>query len=386
MTDLTPVGPYDTKALEYLVAIAYLVLFVPFWRFVMKARPAGEKAPANGWFPVPGDVHLHPGHTWLRKAPGGTVTLGLDDFGHRLVGPLETVELPEVGARLAKDDIAFAVSRDGRRFPLRSPVSGRVVAVNEEALKSPDTLHADPYRSGWLVRVVPRPLAPTFRPLLSAGKARRFLDEVVSRLSLTPELGALAQDGGTPVHGFATELEPERWDRLVRLHFLEDGLDLRKPAPRRPARRDRAAATATATAVVLLLSAGLAGTAFAADPQTRDRLPRLPSPVALPQGDGSPGAVLFDHRSHVDPDRPDCLSCHPRDFSILRKSAGAATATTAAAASTRSTAPATRKVPTQVKRPVLNHEAMAAGRLCGSCHDGSASFGLDDCTRCHRGE
>ena len=50
-------------------------------------------------------------------------------------------------------------------------------------------------------------------------------------------------------------------------------------------------------------------------------LPNLPKDKALPQGDGSPGVVTFRHASHVDAARPDCTTCHPSLFPIVKKTA-----------------------------------------------------------------
>jgi c(7)-type cytochrome triheme protein len=87
-------------------------------------------------------------------------------------------------------------------------------------------------------------------------------------------------------------------------------------------------------------------------------LPRLPDELKLAKSEGSPGQVFFNHASHVDADKPRCTTCHPKAFRILKAS------------------PA---------RAAIRHEDMEKGQLCGSCHDGKTSFGLqDDCTMCHR--
>ncbi|HSB62582.1 MAG TPA: glycine cleavage system protein H, partial [Thermoanaerobaculia bacterium] len=82
MNETELLSPYTAKAMEYLLAVSYLLLFIPFWRFVQ-----GEAAPAHalgfGWFQVPNGVHLHAGHTWARPE-GGDVEVGLDDFAHKL--------------------------------------------------------------------------------------------------------------------------------------------------------------------------------------------------------------------------------------------------------------------------------------------------------------
>jgi glycine cleavage system H protein len=212
-------SPHATKAIEYLIAISYLVLFVPFWRLVQGASPA--KAFGFGWFQVPEGVHLHAGHAWAR-ARGGTVSVGLDDFAHRLIGPLEGFETPEVGAPLRQGHKAFSVIAGGKKLDVLSPVDGHVTAVNEVARAHPGETVRDPYGAGWLVKVEPRWLTANLKNLFSGETARRFLDAASEKLSrlLTPELGVVLQDGGTPVHGIARELDPEHWDDLAR-RFLE---------------------------------------------------------------------------------------------------------------------------------------------------------------------
>ena len=100
---------YGAKGMEYVLAVTYLLLFIPFWRYVQggkkveaaiavelkkpaadllraPARPAGATAlrPTAGWFHVPAGVHLHPGHTWARLDADGLVSVGVDDFAANL--------------------------------------------------------------------------------------------------------------------------------------------------------------------------------------------------------------------------------------------------------------------------------------------------------------
>lgn len=86
-------------------------------------------------------------------------------------------------------------------------------------------------------------------------------------------------------------------------------------------------------------------------------LPRLPPALQLPRGADSPGQVTFRHESHVDEARPSCIPCHPRRFSILGRSSGAA-------------------------RPAITHAAMEKGQACGACH-GPTAFALTECGNCH---
>jgi c(7)-type cytochrome triheme protein len=85
---------------------------------------------------------------------------------------------------------------------------------------------------------------------------------------------------------------------------------------------------------------------------------RLPPDFVFRGAEGSPGTVTFDHRSHLDEKKPACTTCHPAVFRIL-KTGGT--------------------VPLRV-----DHASMDAGRQCGTCHNGTRAFGLDQCALCHR--
>lgn len=88
-------------------------------------------------------------------------------------------------------------------------------------------------------------------------------------------------------------------------------------------------------------------------------LPRLPKDRPLPQGEGSPGPVVFRHETHVDASRPDCTVCHPSLFPILKRAQGKS-------------------------GPPIRHSRMEKGLACGACHDGTSAFKVDDdCAACH---
>jgi glycine cleavage system H protein len=235
---------YPAKLMEYTLAIGYLLLFIPFWRYVQGGkrvpaqartapsahaaaaraalRPAGASAlrPTAGWFHVPPGVHLHPGHTWARLETDGLVTVGIDDFAHKLVAPA-AVSLPALGATVAQGEPALSLCEDGRSVPMVSPIDGTVVAVNGAVTADAAAL-ADPYGAGWLFKVDAPRLAANLRQLHARAPANRMLEaagaELVLRMS--PELGQVLQDGGTPVHGIARALAGEGWESLARELFL----------------------------------------------------------------------------------------------------------------------------------------------------------------------
>jgi glycine cleavage system H lipoate-binding protein len=237
MTTHDFLGLYDAKVAEYLLALAYLLLFVPMWRFVhggaqaveaRQAAAATEAAPGRaaqqvrGWFHVPEGVALHPGHAWARVEADGLVTIGIDEFAQKLVDP-EQVRLPVAGDVVRQSRPAFAVGDQVITVPMLSPVDGTVVAVNERVERDPSALR-DPYGAGWLFKVKVAEAGQALRQLLDPAAARAFLESAAEGLSLQlqPALGRVLQDGGAPIHGIAQAVAGEGWAALARKHFLTD--------------------------------------------------------------------------------------------------------------------------------------------------------------------
>jgi glycine cleavage system H lipoate-binding protein len=220
----------SVKAVEYLVAVSYLLLFVPFWRFV-SAGPAAGAAPAGargfagqmaGWFHVPERLHFHPGHAWAHVGAGDVVTVGVDDFAGKLVGRPSAVRLPLIGDRVAQGEPAFSLTSAGKTVDMLAPVDGTVVAVNPGVLAAPRLIAEDPYGEGWLVKVKPARIGANLSQLLSGRLARRWMEEACEGLSalMSPELGRVCQDGGVPADGMARNLDPVRWDVIARRFLL----------------------------------------------------------------------------------------------------------------------------------------------------------------------
>jgi glycine cleavage system H protein len=225
---------YWIKAVEYILALSYLPLFVLFWKFVSPRREATVtvRAAAPGWadqlasfFQVPADLFFHRGHTWVRLDGGDTVTVGIDDFAQKLVGPIGSLRLPAVGTSVAQGEPALALN--GGLVPMLSPVDGEVVAVNAALEGWPDLVKHAPYTEGWVMKVRSSRLAANLRNLLSGNLAHRWMDTVCESLGaeMSPmELGKVYLDGGQVVDGIARSLSPEAADQLARRFFLtEDG-------------------------------------------------------------------------------------------------------------------------------------------------------------------
>jgi len=159
----------------------------------------------------PRDRFYHRGHTWARPEIDGTVTIGLDDLGRRLVGKPDSVDLPAPGARVAANGTAFRVRKREADVRVLSPVDGEVV----------ETGGVD---RGYFLRVKPIGGRCDMRHLLSGWEIRPWIMREMERLQLalsTDGARATLADGGVPVADISAAYPDADWDAVCGELFLE---------------------------------------------------------------------------------------------------------------------------------------------------------------------
>lgn len=94
-------------------------------------------------------------HLWVRREDDGTATLGMTDMAQTTAGRILVVTFKPAG-RFYERGKAVAVVESGKWLgPVRTPLSGELVAVNEALRKEADLINRSPYGRGWLVRILP---------------------------------------------------------------------------------------------------------------------------------------------------------------------------------------------------------------------------------------
>ena len=91
-------------------------------------------------------------HEWVR-VEGEEGVIGISDYAQSELNDVVYVELPEVGAALEKDEEYGTVESVKAASEMYSPVSGEVIAINEELDDSPERVNQDPFGAGWMVRI-----------------------------------------------------------------------------------------------------------------------------------------------------------------------------------------------------------------------------------------
>jgi glycine cleavage system H protein len=100
----------------------------------------------------PEDLKYHPEHDWAR-IEGEEATFGITWYAQDALGEVVFFEPPEVGTTVSKDSTYAEVESVKAVSDVYSPLSGEVVAVNEELAENPERINEDPYGEGWLVKV-----------------------------------------------------------------------------------------------------------------------------------------------------------------------------------------------------------------------------------------
>jgi glycine cleavage system H protein len=100
----------------------------------------------------PEDLKYHPEHDWAR-IEGETATFGITWYAQDALGEVVFYDPPEVGAAVTKDQTYAEVESVKAVSDVFAPLSGEIVEVNEALADSPESVNADPYGDGWMVKV-----------------------------------------------------------------------------------------------------------------------------------------------------------------------------------------------------------------------------------------
>ena len=103
---------------------------------------------------VPPDLRYSIDHEWVRVVGEGRVRIGITDYAQDALGAVVFVETPEVGTRVESGSMFGEVESTKSVSELFAPVTGEVVAVNEELEAAPEKVNEDPYGEGWICEIL----------------------------------------------------------------------------------------------------------------------------------------------------------------------------------------------------------------------------------------
>ena len=101
---------------------------------------------------IPSDCRFTRDHAWV-WVNDGLGTVGISHYAQEQLGDIVYISLPSVGASVEQLEKMGEVESVKAVSDLFSPVSGRVMAVNQELSDHPELVNQDPYGQGWLIKV-----------------------------------------------------------------------------------------------------------------------------------------------------------------------------------------------------------------------------------------
>lgn len=124
---------------------------------------------------VPSDLKYTSEHEWIR-VEGDRATVGITDYAQKELGDVVYVDLPAVGEKIKAKAEMGSVESVKAVSDIYAPLTGEIMAVNEELQFNPELVNQDPYGKGWIAEIeIANP--EELQKLLTAEEYRKLIGE-----------------------------------------------------------------------------------------------------------------------------------------------------------------------------------------------------------------
>jgi len=229
MEGFSSVDIFDTKGIEYIFVIGYLIILIVFWKISGKQIKIPEKIQAAlGKFSanilrIPQGLFYNKNHTWAHLEESGAATVGMDDFLQHITGEVRFSSLKEPGEAIKKGELLTELDQGGKLLKIFSPISGKIMNTNSDLKESPEVLNEDPYKKGWVYKIKPSNWVAETKSYYLADEATNWSEKELVRfkdflmggsMKKFPSEPAmvLLQDGGEIRDNVLSDLPKEVWD------------------------------------------------------------------------------------------------------------------------------------------------------------------------------
>jgi glycine cleavage system H protein len=218
---------FETKGIEYLIIIAFLVMIIPFWIIINKqARVTRQIKKTLGILSgsilrIPQGLFYSNNHTWTHLEESGTAKVGLDDLLLHITGEVKFSNLKSPGNYINKGDLLADINQEGKLLQIYSPISGRITNTNTMLSETSGLINEDPYGKGWIYKIKPSEWIAETNSYYMADEAiawsKRELERLKDFLAISikkysPETSmVILQDGGELCDKPLSELPDEVW-------------------------------------------------------------------------------------------------------------------------------------------------------------------------------
>lgn len=103
---------------------------------------------------IPEDLRYTGDHEWVR-VDGDLLRVGITDYAQDALNDVVYVDLPEIDAEVAADEVVAEIESSKSVSEIYAPVAGTIVEVNTELDGAETKVNSDPYGEGWLFALRP---------------------------------------------------------------------------------------------------------------------------------------------------------------------------------------------------------------------------------------
>lgn len=217
---------FQTKGIEYLIIIAFLILIVPFWMILSRKKVIIETIQSLGMLTldilkIPKGIFYNRNHTWTFLEKSGLAEVGLDDLLLHLVGQVKLNFVKNEGEQIKKGDLLTEIVSNEKVLRVYSPISGKILEINRKLSGNSGSEENSPYREAWLYKMEPTNWAAETSNCIVGEKAagwfknelarmKDFLAETLAKNS--PEASIVFQEGGELRDNVLAEMPDEVWN------------------------------------------------------------------------------------------------------------------------------------------------------------------------------
>ena len=116
----------------------------------------------------PEDLYYDKNHMWV-KVENGKVRVGYNDWAQEAAGKLVNLNTRRVGRSVKAGKTLGTVESGKWVGPLRAPVSGKILEINQEVRKRPALINEDPYGGGWIAIIEAEDLDTDIKDLIKGS-------------------------------------------------------------------------------------------------------------------------------------------------------------------------------------------------------------------------
>lgn len=114
-------------------------------------------------------------HQWVKVQDDGTCLVGISDYAQKALKDIIMVDLPDEGDAVTQGEVFASVESVKAVNDVFSPISGEIMAANEDVDDTPESINENPYEA-WLVKIKPSNLDEDLAKLMSPEEYEAFCE------------------------------------------------------------------------------------------------------------------------------------------------------------------------------------------------------------------